>query len=68
MGGAWALLFFPMMLALPFACVGMILRLCEWSWHKPSGSMGSTSMLAGYGLVSAVNLLFLCLWGVVAAW
>jgi hypothetical protein len=68
MAGAWVFVFFPMMLGLPVACVGMILRLCEWSWDKPSGSMGSRSILAGYGLVCAVNLLFLCLLGVVAVW
>ena len=66
MGGALALLFLPMMMGLPFACVGLILRLCEWSWHKPSGSMGSTSILAGYGFVSAVNLLLVCLVGIVS--
>jgi hypothetical protein len=63
-----ALVFLPMMLALPFACVGMILRLCEWSWDKQSGSMGSTSILAGYGLVCATNLLLVCLVGVVTVW
>ena len=52
-GAAWLLLFLPMMIGLPVACVGIILRLCEWSWRKPTGSMGSTSLLAGYGLVCA---------------
>jgi hypothetical protein len=68
MGGALALLFLPMLMGLPFACVALILRLCEWSWHKPSGSMGSRSILAGYGLVCALNLLLVCLLGVVAIW
>jgi hypothetical protein len=67
MGGAWALLFLPMLLGLPVACVGLILRLCEWSWRKPPGSMGSRSILAAYGLLCALNLLSLCLVGVVAA-
>jgi hypothetical protein len=66
MGGAWALLFLPMMVGLPFACVGLIPRLCEWSWHKPSESMGSTSILAGYGLVCTVNLLLVLLGGLLA--
>jgi hypothetical protein len=66
MGAAWALLFLPMVVGLPFACVGLILRLCEWSWDKPSGSMGSTSILAGYGLVCTANLLVLCLVGIAA--
>jgi hypothetical protein len=68
MGGGWALLFFPMVLGLPFACVALILRLCEWSWHKPAGSMGSTSLLAGYGLVCALNLLLVFLVGAAALW
>jgi len=63
MGAAWALLFLPMVLGLPIACVGLILRLCEWSWRKPSGSMGSTSILAGYGFVCAANLLLVILAG-----
>jgi hypothetical protein len=68
MAGAWALLFLPIMLGLPFACVALILTLCEWRWHKPSGRMGSRSILAGYGLVCALNLLLVCLLGVVAIW
>jgi hypothetical protein len=68
MGSAWALLFLPMMLGLPFACVALILRLCESSWQKPSGSMGSTSILAGYGMVCAGNLLLVCLLSIMSAW
>jgi hypothetical protein len=64
MGGGYALLFLPILLALPFACVAVILRLCEWSWGKRPGSMGSTSILAGFGLVCLVNILLLC----VVAW
>jgi len=56
MGGG-VLLFLPMALGLPIACVGLILRLCEGSWQKPAGSMGSTAILAGYGYVCTVNLL-----------
>jgi hypothetical protein len=54
---ATGLLFMPMALGLPVATVGLILRLCEWSWQKPSGSMGSTAILCGYGVVCAINLL-----------
>jgi hypothetical protein len=68
MGGAWAFVFLPMLLGLPFACVAMIVRLCEWSWQKPRGSMGSTGMLAAYGLVCAVNLLAVFLFALSAIW
>jgi len=61
-----ALLFLPMLIGLPFACVAMILRLCEWSWRKPSGSMGATPILAAYGLVCALNLLLVFLFVLVA--
>jgi hypothetical protein len=50
MGSGWLLLF-PVVLAFPFACVGVILRFCEWIWDKPPGSMGSTALLAAYGFV-----------------
>ena len=61
MAGGYALLFLPMFLGLPFACVALILRLCEWSWEKSAGELGSTSILAGYGVVCALNLMLLCL-------
>jgi len=67
MGAGWAFLVFPMVLGLPVACVGLILRLCEWSWQKPPGSMGSRHILAGYGAVCALNLLALGVTVVVAA-
>ncbi len=31
MGAGFFLLFLPIILGLPFACVGVILMLCEWS-------------------------------------
>ena len=68
MGGCWALLFLPMVIGLPFACIGLILLLCEWSWRKPSGSMGSWSILAGYGLVCTLNLMLVFLLALAAAW
>ncbi len=64
MAGGFALLFLPIALALPFACVAVILRLCEWSWRKPAGSMGSTKLMAGFGTICLANLLLVCL----AAW
>jgi hypothetical protein len=64
---AIAFLVFPMVLGVPIACVGFILRLCEWSWGKPRGSMGSTSILAAYGAVCALNLLVIGLIAIVAS-
>jgi hypothetical protein len=66
MSAGFALLFFPIILGLPFAAVAMLLRLCEWSWQKPSGSMGSTPILAAYGLVCAVNILLVYLFALLA--
>ncbi len=51
------LLFLPIALGLPFACVGLILWLCEWSWEKPAGFLGSRSILAGFGVLCLVNIL-----------
>jgi hypothetical protein len=60
MGGSFFLLFLPTALGLPFACVGLILRLCEWSWGKPAGSMGSRSILTGFGVLCLANILLVC--------
>ena len=35
--------------------------LCEWSWSKPAGSMGSTWILAGFGVLCLANILFVWL-------
>jgi len=35
----------PAVVALPMGCVGLILRLCEWSWEKPAGNMGSFAIV-----------------------
>jgi hypothetical protein len=63
-----ALLFLPIALGLPIACVGAILWLCERSWGKPPGSMGSTSILAAFGFLCLLNILgaFLLVW--IHAW
>jgi hypothetical protein len=31
---------------IPLTAIGVVLRLCESSWEKPSGSMGSTWFMA----------------------
>ena len=62
MGPGLFLLSLPVVLGLPFACVGIILWLCEWSWGKSAGSMGSRSLLAGFGVLCLVNILLVCAW------
>lgn len=32
-------------LGLPLLAIGVILRLCEWSWDKKGGELGSSSMI-----------------------
>ncbi len=61
MGAGVCLLFLPVVLGVPFACVGVILMLCEWSWGKPVGSMGSTGILAGFGLLCLATILLVWL-------
>jgi hypothetical protein len=58
--GTGALLFFaiPGIFAAALLSVGLILRLCEWSWQKRAGSMGSTGLF----LVSGVFFLPLILY------
>jgi hypothetical protein len=51
--GILLLVALPAVLGLPLGCIGLILRLCEWSWEKPAGSMGSTRLLVGSGLLCA---------------
>ncbi len=41
----------PLIFGLPLVCVGLILRLCEYSWRKEPGSMGSTGLLVAGGLL-----------------
>jgi hypothetical protein len=51
--GLVLLLALPAVVGLPLACVGLIVLLCEWSWGKRAGDMGSTGLLLAAG--------FLCL-------
>jgi hypothetical protein len=54
----------PTVLGLPLGCVGLIIRLCEWSWEKPAGSMGSTGLLLGSGLLCSPVVAYL-IWAVI---
>jgi hypothetical protein len=47
--GVLLLVGLPAVFGLPLACVGLVLLLCEWSWEKPAGSMGSTRLLLAAG-------------------
>ena len=62
MVGAGWLLFMPMVLGLPLASVGAILGMCESSWHKPRGSMGSRWMLGIGGLLCLPGIIVLSLY------
>jgi hypothetical protein len=44
-GWTW-LLFLPAVFGLPLAAIGIVVLLCEWSWEKPAGTMGSRWLLA----------------------
>jgi hypothetical protein len=57
--GVLLLLAVPAVFGVPLACVGVILRLCEWSWHKPAGSMGSLRLLVASALLVLPALLWL---------
>jgi len=48
------------MFGLPLVAIGAILGLCEWSWPKPFGSLGSVRFLTAGGLLC---LPLLVLWG-----
>lgn len=59
----WLLVFVTGLLlvfGIPLAAVGLILRLCEWSWQKPAGSLGSLGLL-GAGALLCLPLLLLVL-------
>jgi hypothetical protein len=44
---AWMLIWVVLaMFGLPLVAVGAVLWLCEWSWERPLGSMGSLWLLA----------------------
>lgn len=55
----------PALFGLPLACVGLIVRLCEWSWEKPAGSMGSTGLLLISGILCFPVVAYL-IWAVIA--
>lgn len=44
--GPYLVLGFLALFGLPLICVGIILRLTEWSWGKTRGSHGATGYLA----------------------
>jgi hypothetical protein len=54
----------PTVFGLPLGCVGLVVRLCEWSWEKPAGSMGSTRLLLGCGLLYLPVVAYL-IWAVI---
>jgi hypothetical protein len=66
MGGydytTFILIGFPIALAVVPLAVAVILRLCEWSWEKPAGSMGSQGLFAGSALFVLPSLAVLGLW------
>jgi hypothetical protein len=66
--GFWLIVLVALMLAfgLPVATVGVVLRLCEWSWPKPAGSLGSRGLLIAGGLLSLPAVL--CLAQVALKW
>jgi hypothetical protein len=57
-GGEWLILM-PAVLALPLAAVGVILRLCEWSWDKKPGELGSRALLKNFAFVVGACLVLL---------
>ena len=60
MVGGWGLLWGLLAtFGIPLAVVGAILWLCEWSWQKPAGSMGSRWLLGAGVLLCLPLLLYL---------
>jgi hypothetical protein len=55
----------PAVAGLPLGCIGLVLRLCEWSWQKPVGSMGSTRLLWVSGLLCSPVVAYLT-WAVIS--
>jgi hypothetical protein len=62
--GILLLVAMPAVFGLPLGCVGLILRLCEWSWEKPTGSMGSTRILLAASLLCLPVAAYLA-WGLI---
>ena len=60
MGGGWWLLWGLLAtFGVPLAAVGAVLWLCERSWRKPVGSMGSLWLLGTGALLCLPLLLYL---------
>ena len=64
--GILLLLAIPAVFGVPLACVGAILRLCEWSWQKPAGSMGSRRFLLAAALLCLPAFVYL-IWAALPA-
>jgi len=57
----WDLIFGLMaVFGLPLVAIGLILGLCEWSWPKPRGSLGSVRFLTAGGVLCLPLLVY---WG-----
>jgi hypothetical protein len=59
LGGWWLFWGLLATLGIPLAVVGAILWLCERSWQKPAGSMGSLWLLVAGVLLCLPLLLYL---------
>jgi len=53
---------------LPLVATGLILGLCEWSWPKPVGRLGSLRFLAAGGLLCMPLLAYLGMYAVDRWW
>jgi hypothetical protein len=63
--GVLFLLVSPAVVGLPLGCIGLVLRLGEWSWEKPAGSMGSARLLWISGLLVSPIVAYLT-WAVIS--
>jgi hypothetical protein len=61
--GGERLILMPAVLALPLAAVGVTLRLCEWSWEKKPGELGSWALLKSFVAVVSACLALLVVAG-----
>jgi hypothetical protein len=58
-GGWWLIWGVVATFGLPLVAVGVVLRLCESSWQKAAGSMGSRWLLGVGGLLCLPLLVYL---------
>jgi hypothetical protein len=51
--GFWLIVLVALMTAfgVPVLAVGVVVRLCEWSWPAPPGGLGSRGLLAAGGVL-----------------